>query len=131
MTQWHEAGFGLDPQGDAAHARLPAIPLGAALPDGRTVDDLRAETVEQMAARTGWPVELLMARVVFTPEPSEPLVSEPDPHALTRTPHSWGTAWTCACGRWEAVATGRASTAFAEGDYRRHRAAEEVASRGE
>jgi hypothetical protein len=77
------------------------------------------ETVEHMAARTGWPVELLAAPVVF------------DPHAVTRTPHPWGVAWQCACGRWEGAATGRGSAVFVEGDYRRHRAEEEAAARGE
>jgi hypothetical protein len=60
----------------------------------------------------------------------EPLTSEPDPHALTRTRHPWGVAWACACGRWEAVSTGRASALFVQGDYRRHRHVEETAGRG-
>ncbi len=54
-----------------------------------------------------------------------------DPHALTTKPYPWGVAWTCACGRWEAVATGPSSAGFAERSYARHRAEEEAGARGE
>jgi hypothetical protein len=49
------------------------------------------------------------------------LLAALDPHAVTRTPHPWGVHWTCACGQWEGVATGRGSAAFVQGDYARHR----------
>jgi hypothetical protein len=181
VSHWSDAGFGTDPEGDAARR--------AELEPAR-VD---RETVEQMAKRTGWPVELLLAPVVFTSEP-EPVVEvrpccnyredldrpcrgwqrfragdlqaacdecggwcgvdapcrarddeplddlvvtievripeELDPHAITRTEYPWGVAWRCACGRWEAVATGPSSAAYAERDHTRHVRDEEAGTRG-
>lgn len=43
-----------------------------------------------------------------------------DPHAVTRTPYPWGVSWSCACGRWEGVATGPSSARWVEQDYTRH-----------
>jgi hypothetical protein len=52
-------------------------------------------------------------------------------HEVTRTPHPWGVAWACACGRWEGVATGPSSAAFCERDHDRHVRDEEAGARGE
>lgn len=124
MSHWSDAGFGTDPEGDArrraeqgvielpdgtrvagapdaptaiaalrAHG-LPAIPLGAALPDGRTLDDLRAASVVE--------------------------VVESDGHAITATRHGSAVALVCECGRWDAVVSGRGSATWAGADYRRH-----------
>jgi hypothetical protein len=60
----------------------------------------------------------------------ELLAAAVDPHEATRTEYPWGVAWTCTCGRWEAVATGPSSAGFAERDYRRH-VHDEEGSRGE
>lgn len=43
-----------------------------------------------------------------------------DPHAVTATEYEWGTAWVCACGQWEAAATGPSSARWAGDDHRRH-----------
>lgn len=43
-----------------------------------------------------------------------------DPHAITAKGYAWGAAWTCACGEWEAVATGPSSARWAADDHRRH-----------
>lgn len=164
MTHWTDAGFGTDPEGDArrraeqgvielpdgtrvagapdaptavaalaAHG-LPAIPLGAALPDGRTVDDLRVEVRPCCNYRE----ELdRPCRGVQRFRPGDlqaacdecggwcgidaPCrVAEPDPHAITRTEYGSSVALVCACGRWECIVTGPSSAAWAGADYRRH-----------
>ncbi len=106
---------------------LPPIPLGAALPDGRTVDDLRAEAQDDLAGAIRRTAHLV------PPDPAEEvelLVHDLDPHAVTRTPYPWGVAWVCACGRWEAVATGPSSAAWAGADHRRHVRDEQSGVRG-
>ncbi len=150
MSHWTDAGFGTDPEGDARRRaelesngarldpetlnrlrvsrldELPPIPLGAALPDGRTVDDLRGaiERTIHLVPPSAEEVE-----VVLGPEVVEQLAE--DPHAITRKPYEWGDAWTCACGRWEAVTTGPSSARWAGADYARHRSDEEAGARGE
>lgn len=106
MSHWHEAGFGTDPEGDAVRRAEPAdLPV--------LTDAIR---------RTAHLVPPLAAEV---------LTSEPDPHAVIRRPYPWGVAWTCACGRWEAVATGPSSAAWAGADHARHARDEEAGARGE
>ncbi len=88
------------------------------------------EAVEGEVLPSPAEVEARILAGIRMPE-SEPVVVDEDPHALTTKPYPWGVAWTCACGRWEAVATGPSSAGFAERSYARHRAEEETAARGE
>lgn len=69
--------------------------------------------------------------VVLGAQVVEDLQAKEDPHAVTTTPYPWGIAWTCACGRWEAVATGPSSAGWAGADHRRHVADEDTGARGE
>lgn len=116
MSHWHDAGFGTDPEGDAARraelepARIDRLP--------NPVDD----PVGFAAAVYDVPRELVE---------SEVLPAAIGPHAVARIEHEWGVAWTCACGRWEAVATGPSSAAWAGADHRRHVRDEEAGTRGD
>lgn len=110
----------------AGSRRHPPVTSRGAYPRGVTIvptppDDATRRNAERMAAETGLPIELLLAPVTFTPNPVT------DPHAVTRKSYPSGVvAWTCACGRWEAVATGPCSTRWAAADHARHRHDEET-----
>lgn len=132
MTDWSDAGFGTDPEGDARrraeleHAdldRLPAIPLGAALPGGATLDDLRAGRVEPYSAEAADELVRDLAADLAVELPD-------DPHAVTSTTYGSAVAVVCRCGRWECVVTGPSSARWAGADHARH-VRDEGAARGE
>ncbi len=117
MSHWHEAGFGTDPDGDAA--RVAELHRAAILTP-RVSDEELPAVVEVLAPVDG--------ELVPVERPAEDGV---DPHAVLRIEYPWGVAWTCACGRWEAVATGPSSAAWAGADHARHVRDEEAGSRGD
>jgi hypothetical protein len=119
VTDWSDAGFGTDPDGDARRrAELEVARLDPAA--------IRAahEAVEDRVLARLHPSPAEVAADLGGQDPT-------DPHALVRTPYPWGVAWVCACGRWEGVATGLRSAAWCEADYGRHRHDEEAAAGGE
>lgn len=99
MTHWHDAGFGTDPDGDAARRAEQGV---VELPGGTTV------ALGNLPALT-------------SPEP-EPV---PTPEQLAehevQTGEVSGVGFArCACGAWEAVVTGPASARWAFDQYREH-----------
>jgi hypothetical protein len=109
VSHWTDAGYGTDPEGDAARraALEPARYDQAALPNLADAIRRTAHLVPPSAAEV---VEVLGAEVV----------DQLDPHRITRTDYGSSVAIVCACGRWECIVTGPSSAAWAGRDYRRH-----------
>lgn len=106
MTHWTDAGFGTDPEGDAARR--------AELETARA-DPLRAITAAITAAADA---RHRTSGGLLPEEVHEELYA--DGHAVTRTDYGSSVAIVCACGRWECIVTGPSSAAWAGRDYRRH-----------
>jgi hypothetical protein len=119
VTSWSDAGYGLDPEGDAR--RRAELELARLDPAAIRAAHERVE--DEVLASLTLP-DLVVTIDLVVPE-------ELDAHAVTTTPYAGFVAWTCACGRWEAVATGPSSARWAGQDHARHKRDEEAGARGE
>jgi hypothetical protein len=112
VSHWTDARFGTDPEGDARRR----LELNGARLDPEVLDRLRVSRLDEPDDLAG---AIRRTAHLVPPSPVE-VVEDLDPHAITRTEYPWGVAWACACGGWEAVATGPSSAAWAERDHARH-----------
>jgi hypothetical protein len=130
VTHWSDAGFGTDPEGDAARrAELESRRVDPADLDDPT--GLRRLAESRLALPTGGPRGRTPDLVIVDDPLDGEVVELLTAHAITRTEYPWGVAWTCACGRWEGVATGPSSARWAGADHARHVRDEDAGTRGE
>lgn len=127
MTDWSDAGFGTDPEGDARRrAELEPARLDEAererlaILGGYGLPAVRAQQEQRDAYSAEAADELVLDLGVELPE---------DPHAVTSTAHGSAIAVVCRCGRWECVVTGPSSARWAGADHARH-VRDEGAARG-
>lgn len=122
---WAAAGFGRDPDGDAARRAAMGT---RRLADGTTVagvpDHALPAVEERLAELDGYGLPAARAQAAARAELHPPAEVEPLPAIAGHTPEHGehdGIGWVrCSCGTWDAIVTGPASAAWARRDYDRH-----------